>query len=281
MECNGVALPVWLVIFLVGSSLFGWVMLLQMLCVRWKRSKRVGNVVKTRRPSALALLNDAKVAGIQRPRKSPFQKNSPDKMMMQRDSIATERIHKMTQQNVKPDVWWAEKIFYRTGSGNHVQEMMTPTLDEKQKMERTSECARVQSELNAQEENNKKRNLANKKQDQVIFKCGDEFAQVFEINLNQVSLMKLLATSPQCEVYCAIWRDTDVAVKLLVPQDGTSGKIEESAANFRREIYIMSTLHHTNVVSLIGANLSPSCYILVMEFMHNGESLRIFFIMIV
>ena len=105
----------------------------------------------------------------------------------------------------------------------------------------------------------------------VVFKVGNEIATVYEVKLNEVKLVKVLAVTNICEVYCAVWRETQIAVKLLIPDESAVSNLQEAIENFRREIHIMNELQHPNILRLVGASLSNHCYALMMEFMPNGS----------
>eukprot|EP00644_Phytophthora_capsici_P013121 jgi/Phyca11/540866/estExt2_Genewise1Plus.C_PHYCAscaffold_50734 len=105
----------------------------------------------------------------------------------------------------------------------------------------------------------------------VQFQVGGDQASVYEVKLREVNLVKRLASGPLSEVYAAIWRDTKVGVKLLMPREGVVDNLEEAVKNFRREIWVMHALKHPNIVKLLGASLTQSCYVLVMEYMPNGS----------
>lgn len=96
-------------------------------------------------------------------------------------------------------------------------------------------------------------------------------ANVYEVKLTEIQLVKRLAFGPLSEVYAAIWRDTRVGVKLLMPREGVVDNLEDAVKNFRREIWVMNELKHPNILRLVGASLTPSCYVLVMEYMSNGS----------
>lgn len=99
----------------------------------------------------------------------------------------------------------------------------------------------------------------------------DQQANVYEVKLTEIQLVKRLAFGPLSEVYAAIWRDTRVGVKLLMPREGVVDNLEDAVKNFRREIWVMNELKHPNILKLVGASLTPSCYVLVMEYMPNGS----------
>ncbi|KAH9076561.1 hypothetical protein Ae201684P_010503 [Aphanomyces euteiches] len=106
----------------------------------------------------------------------------------------------------------------------------------------------------------------------VSFKVAENvFASVYEVKLPEVHLVKQLAVGPFSEVYAGVWRGTKVGVKLLMPKETYQEGVEEAVKNFRREIWVMSRLDHPNVLQLIGASLTSSCYVLIMEYMANGS----------
>ncbi|KDO23013.1 TKL protein kinase [Saprolegnia parasitica CBS 223.65] len=106
----------------------------------------------------------------------------------------------------------------------------------------------------------------------VSFKVADNvFASVYEVKLAEVRLVKRVATGPLSEVYAGVWRNTRVGVKLLMPRETYQEGLEEAIKNFRREIWVMSRMNHPNVLHLIGASLTSSCYVLIMEYMANGS----------
>lgn len=116
-----------------------------------------------------------------------------------------------------------------------------------------------------------KRRLSVGSSSQLQFQVGGDKASVYEVKLKEINLVKRLAFGPLSEVYAAIWRDTKVGVKLLMPREGVVDHLAEAVKNFRREIWVMSSLKHPNILKLIGASLTPSCYVLVMEYMSNGS----------
>ncbi|OQS06898.1 kinase [Thraustotheca clavata] len=106
----------------------------------------------------------------------------------------------------------------------------------------------------------------------VSFKVADNvFASVYEVKLAEVRLVKRVAIGPLSEVYAGIWRNTKVGVKLLMPRETYQEGLQEAVKNFRREIWVMSRMNHPNVLHLIGASLTSSCYVLIMEYMANGS----------
>lgn len=66
-------------------------------------------------------------------------------------------------------------------------------------------------------------------------------------------------------VRLAIWRGTDVAVKILNNHD------DIDTTEFDTEMTIISKLHHPNVLQYLGSCASQKPYIIVMEHMSNGS----------
>ncbi|KAF0701310.1 Aste57867_8160 [Aphanomyces stellatus] len=134
------------------------------------------------------------------------------------------------------------------------------------------------SDMRVKQEEDKLRKLTTMRrvsmtaQSNVSFKVADNvFASVYEVKLPEVHLVKQLAIGPFSEVYAGVWRGTKVGVKLLMPKETYQEGVAEAVKNFRREIWVMSRLDHPNVLQLIGASLTSSCYVLIMEYMANGS----------
>jgi serine/threonine protein kinase len=69
-------------------------------------------------------------------------------------------------------------------------------------------------------------------------------------------------------IYRANWRGYDVAVKTMM--HAQNDDMREKAFNeFRREVYVMSGMKHTNLVNLLGFCVDP--FALVMEFVPGGN----------
>lgn len=141
----------------------------------------------------------------------------------------------------------------------------------KAEMAELSPDDRVQNERRSSMQLRHKRRLSIGVNSRLQFQVGGDQASVYEVKLKEIHLVKRLAFGPLSEVYAALWRDTKVGVKLLMPREGVVDNLQEAVRNFRREIWVMSSLKHPNVLKLIGASLTPSCYVLVMEYMANGS----------
>lgn len=146
-----------------------------------------------------------------------------------------------------------------------------PSYEVKHELAELSPTDRLQNERRSSMELRDKRRLSVGSSSQLQFQIGSDKASVYEVKLKEINLVKRLAFGPLSEVYAAIWRDTKVGVKLLIPREGVVDHLAEAVKNFRREIWIMTALKHPNILKLIGASLTSSCYVLVMEYMPNGS----------
>ncbi|RHY29722.1 hypothetical protein DYB32_004914 [Aphanomyces invadans] len=176
---------------------------------------------------------------------------------------------------------WPDGTFHRTKTLRAEDMFQQPTYEEKAVM------AVAPSDMRVKQEEDKLRKLTTMRrfvrvfgllpraitfsvsmtaQSNVSFKVADNvFASVYEVKLPEVHLVKQLAIGPFSEVYAG------VGVKLLMPKETYQEGVAEAVKNFRREIWVMSRLDHPNVLQLIGASLTSSCYVLIMEYMANGS----------
>jgi serine/threonine protein kinase len=146
-----------------------------------------------------------------------------------------------------------------------------PSYETKNGMAELSPEDRIENERRASMHLRDKRRVSVGASSRLQFEVGGDQASVYEVKLREVNLVKRLASGPLSEVYAAIWRDTKVGVKLLMPREGVVDNLEDAVKNFRREIWVMHALSHPNIVKLLGASLTQSCYVLVMEYMPNGS----------
>ncbi|KAG3110531.1 hypothetical protein PI125_g9922 [Phytophthora idaei] len=160
----------------------------------------------------------------------------------------------------------------RMPSRAHSQALFNePSYAAKHGMAELSPEDRAENERRASMQLRDKRRVSVGVSSHVQFEVGGDQASVYEVKLREVNLVKRLASGPLSEVYAAVWRDTKVGVKLFMPREGVVDNLEEAVKNFRREIWVMHALKHPNIVKLLGASLTHSCYVLVMEYMPNGS----------
>jgi serine/threonine protein kinase len=83
------------------------------------------------------------------------------------------------------------------------------------------------------------------------------------INMTEIVLGDMIGSGSFAVVYRGFWRKTEVAVKML--QNMKTEKI-----SFLKESYLMQTLRHPNVVSLMGVVLTPR-FCIITEYCCNGD----------
>ena len=69
------------------------------------------------------------------------------------------------------------------------------------------------------------------------------------------------------EVYRAVWKGTDVAVKALSAHNA----VKAAWDNFKKEVSVITALRHPNVVLFMAASTKPPKMCIVMELMELGS----------
>ena len=101
-------------------------------------------------------------------------------------------------------------------------------------------------------------------------------AEVYEVNLDEISISGVVGEGSFSEVYRGKWRDSDVAVKKLNLSKSIRASTKDSdemsqmraiVHSFRREISIMKELDHPNILSFVGCVFSREVQVIVTEFM--------------
>ncbi len=90
----------------------------------------------------------------------------------------------------------------------------------------------------------------------------------WQINIEELEMGSKIGSGGFGEVYRAVWRGTDVAVKML---NFDASMSKESRASFVDEMRVMSSLRHPNVVLFMAACTRPPKLCIVMEFMALGS----------
>ncbi len=90
----------------------------------------------------------------------------------------------------------------------------------------------------------------------------------WQINIEELEMSSKIGAGGFGEVFRAVWRGTDVAVKML---NFDSAMSKENRASFVDEMRVMSTLRHPNVVLFMAACTRPPKLCIVMEFMALGS----------
>lgn len=105
-----------------------------------------------------------------------------------------------------------------------------------------------------------------KKPNQLSFGIED-----FVIPWNDLILREKIGAGSFGTVYHADWHGSDVAVKILMEQDLNAERFEE----FLREVAIMKSLRHPNIVLFMGAVTEPPNLSIVTEYLSRGSLHRL------
>lgn len=89
----------------------------------------------------------------------------------------------------------------------------------------------------------------------------------WEIKHEELELKKQIGKGSFGVVKLALWRGTDVAVKIL----HTRNNVAINTSEFDTEMNIISKLHHPNILQFLGSCASQNPYIIVMEHMSKGS----------
>ncbi|QTF49759.1 putative serine/threonine-protein kinase/receptor [Acanthamoeba polyphaga mimivirus] len=89
----------------------------------------------------------------------------------------------------------------------------------------------------------------------------------WEVDFHELDFMESLGSGGSGEVFKAMWKGTEVAVKKLVNSNIT----KDAERNFKQEIHRMTSLRHPNVVLFMAASTRPPNMCIVMEFMSLGS----------
>eukprot|EP01087_Luapelamoeba_hula_P003945 TRINITY_DN138_c0_g1_i2.p1 TRINITY_DN138_c0_g1~~TRINITY_DN138_c0_g1_i2.p1 ORF type:complete len:1733 (-),score=273.96 TRINITY_DN138_c0_g1_i2:43-5241(-) len=88
------------------------------------------------------------------------------------------------------------------------------------------------------------------------------------VDFSEIELKQQIGAGGYGAVHKAIWKDSDVAVKLLNTGNSIS---RENKVNFVSEVKIMTQLRHPNVVLFMGACTTPPNLCIIMEYMELGS----------
>jgi len=98
-----------------------------------------------------------------------------------------------------------------------------------------------------------------------------EIAVDLTIDPSQILLGERIGIGSFGEVYRALWRGTEVAVKRFLDQDISKNLLDDVTF----EIDIMRRLRHPNVILLMGAVTIPGNLSIVTEFLHRGSLFKL------
>lgn len=89
----------------------------------------------------------------------------------------------------------------------------------------------------------------------------------WEVDISEIEMGEQLGAGGYGEVHRAVWKGTDVAVKMMISEHTT----RELERNFKEEVRVMTALRHPNVVLFMAASTKPPKMCIVMEFMALGS----------
>ncbi|KAL8154276.1 hypothetical protein V2J09_012036 [Rumex salicifolius] len=88
---------------------------------------------------------------------------------------------------------------------------------------------------------------------------------------SEIDLKERIGAGSFGTVHRAEWNDSEVAVKILMEQDFHPERVKE----FLREVAIMKTLRHPNIVLFMGAVIQPPNLSIVTEYLSRGNLFRL------
>jgi hypothetical protein len=89
----------------------------------------------------------------------------------------------------------------------------------------------------------------------------------WEIEYSQLDVGEQLGAGGYGEVHKAMWKGTEVAVKVIAAEKIT----KDMEKSFQDEVRVMTSLRHPNVVLFMAASTKPPKMCIVMEFMSLGS----------
>jgi hypothetical protein len=89
----------------------------------------------------------------------------------------------------------------------------------------------------------------------------------WEVDMSELEMGEQLGAGGYGEVHKAMWKGTEVAVKMMISEHAS----RELERNFKEEVRVMTALRHPNVVLFMAACTKPPKMCIVMEFMALGS----------
>lgn len=102
----------------------------------------------------------------------------------------------------------------------------------------------------------------------VLMEEGAPQDGVFNINFDkEIQLQEILGSGGFGTVHKATWRGDDVAVKIMHGMTEGSKMLD----TFKKEIFLLSRLHHPGIINFLGASLEPPNVCIVQELAQRGS----------
>eukprot|EP01087_Luapelamoeba_hula_P014010 TRINITY_DN4045_c1_g1_i2.p1 TRINITY_DN4045_c1_g1~~TRINITY_DN4045_c1_g1_i2.p1 ORF type:complete len:1175 (+),score=133.84 TRINITY_DN4045_c1_g1_i2:590-4114(+) len=102
----------------------------------------------------------------------------------------------------------------------------------------------------------------------IIFIFARPSDKAWAVDFDELELKQQIGAGGYGAVHKAVWKDSDVAVKLLANSHTLSRDVKR---NFVSEVKVMTQLRHPNVVLFMGACTKPPNLCIIMEFMELGS----------
>jgi hypothetical protein len=90
----------------------------------------------------------------------------------------------------------------------------------------------------------------------------------WEVDMGEIEMGEQLGAGGYGEVHKAVWKGTEVAVKMMISETTGSRELER---NFKEEVRVMTALRHPNVVLFMAACTKAPKMCIVMEYMALGS----------
>ena len=102
----------------------------------------------------------------------------------------------------------------------------------------------------------------------IVTKLRQKTEDVEFINPDEVTLQELLGRGSYGDVYSALWRGQEIAVKLIP----TKNMLEDSMLQFTKEVQLMRKLRHPCVLQFFGSGTDANFILIAMELMTRGSA---------
>lgn len=102
----------------------------------------------------------------------------------------------------------------------------------------------------------------------VIIKKKKKVVEGEYINPDDVVLEDMLGNGSYGDVYSAMWRGQEIAVKLIP----TKNMLQDSVLQFTREVQVMRKLRHPCVLQFFGSGTDANFILIAMEYMARGSA---------
>lgn len=100
---------------------------------------------------------------------------------------------------------------------------------------------------------------------------GQGGQESWEIDFHELQFGPRIGRGAYGEVFRGLYRETEVAIKLFLEQDLSQKVID----GFKREVAILRTLRHPNILQFMGACTTPPNLCIVSEFEPNGSLFKL------